>query len=36
MLLMSADAMGAMLEPGLMVLGCDGQVNLVAKGKVSI
>jgi hypothetical protein len=35
-LLMLADATGAMLEPVLLVLGCDGQVNLAAKGKVSI
>jgi hypothetical protein len=35
-LLMSADATGAMLEPGLLVLGCDGQVDLAAKGKASI
>ena len=34
--LMSADATGAMLEPGLLVLGCDGQVDLAAKGKASI
>ena len=35
-LLMSADATGAMLEPGPMVLGRDKQVDLAAKGKVSI
>ena len=35
-LLMSADATGAMLEPGPMVLGCDGQVDLAARGKASI
>ena len=34
--LMSADATGATLEPGPMVLGCDGQNGLTAKGKVSI
>ena len=27
---------GAMLDLGPMVLGCDRQVNLAAKGKVSI
>ena len=35
-LLMSADATGATLKPRLMVLGCDGQVDLAVKGKVSI
>ena len=35
-LLMLADATGVMLEPGLMVLGHDRQVDLAVKGKVSI
>ena len=35
-LLMSADAMEAMNDPRPMVLGCDGQVDLAARGKVSI
>lgn len=35
-LLMLADAMGAMLEPGPIVLGCDRQVDLAVKGKVLI
>ena len=34
--LMSADATGAMLDPRPMILGCDGQVDLAVKGKVSI
>ena len=34
--LMSADAMGAMFDPGPTVLGCDGQVDLAARGKASI
>ena len=34
--LMSADATEAMLEPGLMVLWYDGQVDLAARGKASI
>ena len=34
--LMPADATGAMLEPGPLVWGCDGQVNLAAKEKASI
>ena len=34
--LMSADATGAMLDPWPIVLGCDGQFDLAAKGKVSI
>ena len=34
--LMSADATGVTLEPGPMVLGCDGRNGLTAKGKVSI
>jgi hypothetical protein len=33
---MSADATGAMLDPRPMILGCDGQVDLAVKGKVSI
>ena len=35
-LLMSANAMEAMNDPGPMVLGCDGQVDLAARGKASI
>ena len=35
-LLMSADAMGAMIDPGPTVLGCDRQINLAARGKASI
>jgi hypothetical protein len=35
-LLMSANATGTKLEPGLLVLGCDRQVDLAVKGKVSI
>ena len=27
---------GAMFNPGLIDLGCDGQVDLAAKGKASI
>ena len=34
--LMSADATGAMFDPGSMILGCDGQVDLAARGKASI
>ena len=34
--LMLAGVTGAMLEPGLMDLGRDGQNSLTAKGKVSI
>ena len=34
--MMSADAMEAMNDPGPMVLGCDGQVDLAVRGKVSI
>ena len=34
--LMLADATGAMFDPGPMILGCDGQVNLAARGKASI
>jgi hypothetical protein len=33
---MSADATGVMLEPVPLVLGCDGQVDLAAKGKALI
>ena len=35
-LLMSADAMGAMLEPRPKELGCDVQGGLAANGKESI
>ena len=35
-ILMSANATEAMLKPGLMVLGYDGQVDLAARGKVLI
>ena len=34
--LMSADATGAMFDPGPMFLGCDRQVDLAARGKASI
>ena len=34
--LMSADAMGVMLEPRPLVLGCGGEVDLAATGKASI
>ena len=35
-ILVSADATGAMFDPGLMFLWCDGQVDLAARGKASI
>ena len=35
-LLTLADAMEVMNDPGPMVLGCDGQVNLAVRGKASI
>ena len=35
-ILMSANATEAMLKPGLMVLGYDGQVDLAVRGKVLI
>jgi hypothetical protein len=34
--LMLANAIEAMLKPGLLVLGCDRQVDLAVKEKASI